>query len=354
MHLLTINAGSSSLKFATFRESDLGCELRGQISGIGQGKATLRVTGAEWTSDDVRLETHDDAIDLLFRHLNRPEISAVGHRVVHGGTRFTEAVQIDDWSIVDELEALTPLAPLHQPHNVAAIRAAMWDLLEIPHVACFDTAFHATMPETAARFALPEAYWEKGIRRYGFHGLSYEAILHRLGGDVPKRLIIAHLGNGASLAAVKDGRCIATTMGFSTLDGLVMGTRGGLLDPGVILHLLREGMDRAALEKLLYHQSGLLALGGTADMKTLLESPDPRATLAVEIYCARIAREVGSLAAALQGLDALIFTGGVGENAAAIRAQVTEQLKWLGDIDIRTVPTDEELTIARHTKRLLG
>jgi acetate kinase len=212
------------------------------------------------------------------------------------------------------------------------------------------------MPEVAARFALPEQYWEKGIRRYGFHGLSYEAILHRLGADVPKRMIIAHLGNGASLAAVKDGRCIATTMGFSTLDGLVMGTRAGLMDSGVLLHLMRsEDMKLPELETLLYHESGLLGLSGrTADMKTLLESDDPASKLAVEIYCARITREIGSLAAALEGLDALVFTGGVGENAAPIRSRVAQAIQWLGDIDIRVIPTDEELTIARHTQRLLG
>jgi acetate kinase len=349
MLLLTINAGSSSLKFATFRLGDLGCELRGQLSGIGQGVA--RFSGVDWTTDNLKLENHRDAVALL---IDRLEVAAVGHRVVHGGTRFTAPVRIDAPTIV-ALRDLIPLAPLHQPHNVAAIEAVAAALPNVPQVACFDTAFHATMPETAARFALPEEYWAKGIRRYGFHGLSYEAILHRLGADVPQRLIIAHLGNGASLAAVKDGKCVATTMGFSTLDGLVMGTRGGLLDPGVILHLLRsEGYDLPKLEKLLYHESGLLALGGTADMKTLLETDGERARLAVELYCMRIAREVGSLAAALEGVDALVFTGGVGENAAPIRARVAEKLRWLGAIDIRVIPTDEELTIARHTKRLLG
>jgi acetate kinase len=347
--LLTINAGSSSLKFATFRLGDLVCELRGQLSGIGQGAS--RLSGVDWPTDNLKLENHRDAVALL---IDRLEIAAVGHRVVHGGTRFIAPVRIDRETIV-ALRDLIPLAPLHQPHNVAAIEAVAAALPNIPQIACFDTAFHATQPEVAARFALPERYWEKGIRRYGFHGLSYEAILHRLGGDIPERLIIAHLGNGASLAAVKDGQCIATTMGFSTLDGLVMGTRAGLMDPGVILHLMREeGLDRAALEKLLYHESGLLALAGTADMKTLLESDDPRSKLAVEIYCARITREVGSLAAALEGLDALVFTGGIGENAAPIRERVAEKLKWFGAMKVSVIPTDEELTIARHCKRLLG
>jgi acetate kinase len=347
MLLLTINAGSSSLKFATFRlEREPVCELRGQLSGIGQGVAKL--SGVDWPTDNLKLESHRDAVALLIARL---DVAAVGHRVVHGGTRFTAPVKIDAATIT-ALRDLIPLAPLHQPHNVAAIEAVAAALPDLPQVACFDTAFHATMPEVAARFALPEAFWRKGIRRYGFHGLSYEAILHRLGADVPQRMIIAHLGNGASMAAVRNGQCIATTMGFSTLDGLVMGTRGGLLDPGVILHLLRsEGFDLPKLEQLLYHQSGLLALGGTADMKTLLDS---NAEQAIELYCERIAREAGSLAAALQGLDALVFTGGVGENAAPIRDRVTRKLRWLGAIDIRVVPTDEELTIARHTQHLLG
>ncbi len=350
MLLLTINAGSSSLKFATFRlEGELVSELRGQLSGIGQGVA--KFSGADWPTDNLKLENHRDAVSLLIERL---DVAAVGHRVVHGGTRFTAPVRLDA-ATIGALRGLIPLAPLHQPHNVAAIEAVAAALPDVPQIACFDTAFHATMPEIAARFALPEIYWQKGIRRYGFHGLSYEAILHRLGSEIPKRLIIAHLGNGASMAAVKDGQCVATTMGFSTLDGLVMGTRGGLMDPGVILHLMRsEGFDLPKLEKLLYHESGLLALGGTADMKTLLESSDERAQRAIEIYCMRIAREIGSLAAALEGVDALVFTGGVGENAALVRDSVTERLKWLGAIDIRVIPTDEELTIARHTKRLLG
>ncbi len=347
--LLTINAGSSSLKFATFRLGDLTCDLRGQLSGIGQGVA--KFSGVDWPTDNLKLADHRDAVALLIARL---DVDAVGHRVVHGGTRFTAPVRIDA-ATTQALRDLIPLAPLHQPHNVAAIEAVASARPDVPQVACFDTAFHATMPETAARFALPEQYWEKGIRRYGFHGLSYEAILHRLGGDIPQRMIIAHLGNGASMAAVQDGNCIATTMGFSTLDGLVMGTRGGLIDPGVILHLMRsEGMALQELETLLYHQSGLLALGGTADMKTLLESDNPRSRRAIEIYCERIAREAGSLAAALQGVDAFVFTGGVGENAAPIRDRVTEKLKWLGTVDIRVIPTDEELTIARHTQRLLG
>ncbi|HVT52967.1 MAG TPA: acetate/propionate family kinase, partial [Dongiaceae bacterium] len=337
--LLTINAGSSSLKFASFRlagDGDPICETRGQLSGIGQGTAKLSVN-ADWRTDGLKLTTHRDALHLLIERMGG-DWRGVGHRVVHGGTRFIHPVPVDRETIA-ALKELIPLAPLHQPHNVAPIEAVAAALPKVRQVACFDTAFHATQPEVTARFALPERFWEAGIRRYGFHGLSYEAILHRLGGDVPKRLVIAHLGNGASMAAVKDGACVATTMGFSALDGLMMGTRAGLLDPGVLIHLLREGMDRAALEKLLYHESGLLGVSGiSADMKTLLDSGDPKARLAIEMYCLRIARELGSLAAVLGGIDALVFTGGVGENAAPIRDRVCALSQWLGPIDVRVVP----------------
>jgi acetate kinase len=383
--ILVINAGSSSLKFAAYaadREPQL--ELKGQLSGIGQGEARLAVADAggralDWGKADA-LGHHGDALKLL---ISRLEIAAhpqdwigAGHRVVHGGTRFSAPVRVDD-AILKELASLVPLAPLHQPHNLAPIEALQTLMQNLPQVACFDTAFHATQPESATRFALPEKYWQAGIRRYGFHGLSYEAILHalpRIAGGVPARLIVAHLGNGASMAAIRDGRCVATTMGFSTLDGLVMGTRPGAIDPGVLLHLLRDGMTREELERLLYHESGVKGVSAlTADMKTLLESADPKAKLAIDLYCYRIARELGSLAAALGGLDGLVFTGGVGENAAAIRARVCADAAWLGlqlDDDANRrggpristaappvaawiVPTDEELTIARHTQRLL-
>jgi acetate kinase len=353
--LLIINAGSSSLKFASFRLAGAGdpvCEIRGQLSGIGQGIAKLSVN-ADWRTDHLKLETHRDALDLLIERLGG-EWRGVGHRVVHGGTRFTAPVVIDRKTI-DALRDIIPLAPLHQPHNVAAIEAVAAALPQVRQVACFDTAFHATQPEVMARFALPERFWQAGIRRYGFHGLSYEAIVHRLGKDIPKRMVIAHLGNGASMAAVKDGQCVATTMGFSALDGLMMGTRGGSIDPGVLIYLLREGMDRAGLEKLLYHESGLLGVSGiSADMKTLLSSDDPKAKLAIEMYCLRIARELGSLVAALGGIDALVFTGGVGENAAPIREKVQELSQWLGPIAVEVIPTDEELTIARHAISLLN
>ena len=386
--ILTLNAGSSSVKFATFAAngaSDPALELRGQLSGIGQGQPKLSVADASGKRLDwggaATLASYDDALRLLTLRLdivrNRRDWIGAGHRVVHGGARFSAPVRIDD-AMLAALTELIPLAPLHQPHNVAPIEALRRLLPDLPQVACFDTAFHMTQPEVAVRFPMPDEYWRKGLRRYGFHGLSYEAILHAMPGiigHIPQRLVIAHLGNGASMAAVRDGKCVATTMGFSTLDGLMMGTRGGTLDPGLLLHLLREGMSRERLEKLLYHESGLLGVSGmTADMKTLLESGDPKAKLAVELYCYRIGRELGSLAAALGGIDALIFTGGVGENAAPIRAKVCEGAAWLGlDFDgvanaarkplisragarvaAWVIPTDEELTIARHARALLA
>ena len=386
--ILTLNAGSSSLKFAIFEIADGGVlspEATGQLAGIGQGSAQLIVKGhgiygSLQTSHVSNMATHAHAVRLVidyFKIAEQPsEWLGIGHRVVHGGERFSAPVKVSP-DTLQELAALIPLAPLHQPHNVAAIEALCAVVPDLPQVACFDTAFHANQPEVAVRFPLPEKYWQAGLRRYGFHGLSYEAILHALpavAGGVPRRLVVAHLGNGASMAAVRDGKCIATTMGFSTLDGLVMGTRPGTIDPGVLLHLLRDGMGREDVEHLLYHESGVKGVSGlTADMKTLLESGDPRAKLAIDLYCYRIARELGSLAAALGGLDALIFTGGVGENAAAIRARVCADAAWLGlqldddanrrgdpristagsSVDAWIVPTDEELTIARHTQRLL-
>ena len=386
--ILVLNAGSSSVKFATFAatgEGDPALELRGQLSGVGQGMPKLSVADSagarvDW-GESAALDSHDDALRLLIERLDivrtRRDWIGAGHRVVHGGSRFAAPVRIDNATRAT-LADLVPLAPLHQPHNVAPIEALRRLLPDLPQVACFDTAFHMTQPEVAVRFPLPEEYWRKGLRRYGFHGLSYEAILHalpKIAGGIPRRLIIAHLGNGASMAAVRDGKCVATTMGFSTLDGLMMGTRPGALDPGLLLHLLRDGMSRERLERLLYHESGLLGVSGsTADMKTLLETNDPKARLAIEIYCYRIGRELGSLAAALGGVDALVFTGGVGENAAPIRAKVCESAAWLGlDFDAAAnarggplisragsklsawvVPTDEELTIARHTRLLLA
>lgn len=384
--ILVINAGSSSLKFATYLTASAPeLQLKGQLSAIGQGDTRLAVSDSggrhvDWGKLGA-IRHHGDALRLLIDRLEIAQHSkewlGAGHRIVHGGVRFSAPVRINA-ATLKQLAALVPLAPLHQPHNIAPIQALRDLLPGLPQVGCFDTAFHATQPELATRFALPEKYWKAGLRRYGFHGLSYEAILHAMpgvAGGVPKRLVIAHLGNGASMAAIHDGKCVATTMGFSTLEGLVMGTRPGAIDPGVLLHLLRDGMRREELERLLYHESGVKGVSGlTADMKTLLESADPKAGLAIDLYCYRIARELGSLAAALDGLDALVFTGGVGENATAIRARVCADAAWLGlqlDDDANCsggprisaaaspvaawiVPTDEELTIARHTQRLLA
>src|SRR5262245_39152712 len=387
--ILTLNGGSSSLKFAIFEIASGGEPTptsTGQLAGIGQGRAGLPINGhgvhgSLRTSHVSNLATHADAVRVVIDYFEITKQSdewlGIGHRVVHGGARFSAPVKVTS-DTLRELTALIPLAPLHQPHNVAAIEALQAAVPDLPQVACFDTAFHAKQPDIATRLALPEKYWKAGLRRYGFHGLSYEAILHALpgiAGSVPQRLVVAHLGNGASMAAIRDGACVATTMGFSTLDGLVMGTRPGAIDPGVLLHLLRDGMTREELERLLYHESGVKGVSGlTADMKMLLESTDPKAKLAIDLYCCRIARELGSLAAALGGLDALVFTGGVGENAAAIRARVCADAVWLGlqlDDDANQrgtaristsgssvaawiVPTDEELTIARHTHRLLA
>jgi acetate kinase len=389
--LLILNAGSSSLKFALYRPdaTDPTLLARGQFAGIGRSLAfsAKAADGRALPPPDAAalgaVRAHADALLLLpawlHAHKLGNSLSGAGHRVVHGGTRFVAPERITP-GILDELASLEPLAPHHQPHNVAAIRALMTQQPALPQVACFDTGFHAGMPAVARSLGLPRAFEAKAMHRYGFHGLSYEYVTDRLktlcGGRLPKRLIIAHLGNGASMAAVLDGKGHATTMGFSTLDGLIMGTRIGSLDPGALLHLIRaEGMDLKALEDLLYNKCGVLGLSGiSADMKTLLESADPHAASAVDQYCYAIVRHTGSLAAALGGIDALVFTGGVGENAAPIRAKVCRDLAWLGlELDeaanekggplltkpgsklaAYAVPTDEELVIARHTARLLG
>lgn len=390
-HLLIINAGSSSLKFAVYtlgdRDADPAAGLRGQIAGIGQGKTRLELSDREmsWPFDAETTTSHQTALHFLVDRLGLKERPqdwlGIGHRIVHGGTVFTHPVLLTAEQIT-ALDGLIPLAPLHQPHNVGAIKALRELVPEMPQVGCFDTAFHADNPDRVARFALPEAYWQQGVRRYGFHGLSYEAILARLNreqGGLPKRLVVAHLGNGASMAAIRDGIGLATTMGFSTLDGLVMGTRPGNIDPGVLLHLLHQGMSAAELEKLLYHQSGLLGVSGlSADMRTVSESELPQAKLAIDLYCHRVAVELGRLTAELQGLDMLVFTGGVGENAYEIRSRIAAEAGWLGialdegvnaktrqmtsgtaisrlgSLPVLVVPTDEEGVIARHCVRLLG
>ncbi len=384
--VLVVNSGSSSIKFAVFaNETRL---LAGQIAAIGgapsfsasdnEGRPLILENGVLTETED-----HAGALSVLLDWLQGDDlgvrIAAAGHRVVHGGAKFTVPVRIGP-EVIAELKDLIPLAPHHQPHNLAAIEALADRLPGLEQVACFDTAFHSGKPAAARQLGLPAAYAERGMRRYGFHGLSYEYVvgaLPRISGSIlPGRLVIAHLGNGASMCAVRDGIGIATTMGFSTLDGLPMGSRSGALDPGAILHLMRrEGLDLDALEDLLYNRCGLLGVSGiSSDMRVLLGSAEPAAAEAVEFYCYRVARELGSLAAALGGIDALVFTGGIGENAAAVRANIIERSRWLGlaldraandgnaaritrtdgGADAWIVPTDEESVIARHTLDILG
>jgi acetate kinase len=385
-YLLVINAGSSSIKFAVYQtqaqSGDLTVEFSGAVDGIGvqplfgvkdsQGQPVWKQAVAS-----AELQNHAQAIALIQAWLDGQGISdslaAVGHRVVHGGKQYSEPTQVTE-AILTELERLVPLAPLHQPHNLAAIRAIAQMNPDLPQVACFDTAFHRTQPVLAQQFALPMSFTDEGVLRYGFHGLSYEYIASSLSDFAPElvsaRVVVAHLGNGASLCALKQGQSVATTMGFSPLDGLVMGSRCGNIDPGVLLYLMREhGMDADGLQQLLYYQSGLLGVSGiSSDMRLLLDSDDPQAVLAVDLFVYRIVREIGSLIAALGGLDGLVFTGGIGENSAPIRAKIIQQLAWLGitldeeaneqacdristidsGVSAWVLPTDENLMIAQH------
>ena len=385
--ILVINAGSSSVKFAVFplTPDPLGAKLKGQISGIGTSSQidVCDSDGAEvdFPSPTNGIANHTDAFEALIDWLTKrgERLVGAGHRVVHGGEGFTHPVPIDG-VVLKALDELSPLAPHHQPHNLAAIEALTARLPDLPQVACFDTAFHAGMPAEARELGLPRSYAEKGLRRYGFHGLSYESIVASLpkiiGRSLPPRLVIVHLGNGSSMCAIREGTSIATTMGFSTLDGIPMGTRSGAVDPGVLLHLMREeGAGLTDLEDLLYNRSGLLGISGISpDMRQLLQSDCPQAAEAVAFFCYRVSRELGSLAAALGGLDALVFTGGIGENACQVRAQVLHLSAWLGlnlnrqandagkacitSADSRAsawvVATDEESIIAGHTRRILG
>jgi acetate kinase len=388
--IVVLNAGSSSVKFSVYfrRAGQLELRLRGQIEAlssaphfIAKDAAGAAVSEKSWP-EGTKLG-HDGALAHLFAFLRERadgvKLVGVGHRVVHGGMAYTQPVRVDA-RLLAALDRFVPLAPLHQPHNLAAIRAVMQRAPEVPQVACFDTAFHRTNPEIAQMFALPYELHETGVRRYGFHGLSYEYIASALPGVDARaaqgRTVVLHLGNGASMCALQGGRSVASTMGFTAVDGLPMGTRTGNLDPGVVLYLMDErGMDARAVEKLLYQQSGLLGVSGIAsDMRTLLASGAPRAKLAIDLFVYRIGRELGSLAAALGGLDAIVFTAGVGENSAQIRARVCAVAEWLGvEIDVAanaaggprissatsrvaawTLPTNEELMIARHTERLLA
>ena len=388
--ILVLNAGSSSIKFSVFLvQSDrLELLLNGQKEGLytaprfkAKDAAGEALEGREWDKG-TRLG-HDGAIEHLIGflrgHRGDHSLIAIGHRVVHGGLNYAEPTLVNA-EVLTNLEKLVPLAPLHQPHNLAPIRIVAERTPNMPQVACFDTAFHRAQPELAQAFALPPAITDRGVRRYGFHGLSYEYIASALPGIDAKaaagRVIVAHLGNGASMCAIKAGKSMASTMGFTAVDGLPMGTRSGALDPGVVLYLMDEmKMDARAIEKLIYQESGLLGVSGiSSDMRALLESKEPRAKLAVDLFVYRIGRELGSLAAALGGLDAVVFTGGIGERAVAIRERVCRDAGWLGiELDpaangkdgprISTtasrvpawvMPTNEELMIARHTRRLIA
>lgn len=388
--LMVLNAGSSSLKFAVFLDEN---PPRLLLKGAFEELST-RPRFAAHDADGAVIGTKDwapgtrlgytGAIDHLLAWgrggvLGGRRIAAVGHRVVHGGERFSGPVLIDA-EIVAEIERLVPLAPLHQPRCLEAIRAVTQAAPSVAQVACFDTAFHRTQPPVAQAFALPRRHTEEGIRRYGFHGLSYEYIASALPSADPRaaagRTVVAHLGNGASMCALLEGRSVATTMGFSTLDGLVMGTRCGSIDPGILLYLIEQhGMDAPALQRLLYEESGLLGVSGeSSDMRELLAHPSPAAAEAVDLFVYRIVRKLGSLAAALHGLDAVVFTGGIGEHAAPIRTRVCRDASWLGlELDEKAnahdgpciskpgsrvsawvIPTNEEAMIALHARRVLG
>ena len=340
--VLVFNAGSATVKYALYSEAE--DELaRGNV-GVGTGG-------------------HAEAIATALRdieaHARGTRIVAAGHRVVHGGDLFsTPTVLTQD--VLASLERLVPLAPLHQPHNLAAIRAVAARRPELLQVGCFDTAFHQSQPGIARLFPLPGKYADEGVKRYGFHGLSYEYVALQLknhfGEKAKHRVIVAHLGNGSSMCAMRHGKSVASTMGFTALEGLMMGTRTGAIDPGVLLYLLQQkGMTAAQVETLLYRESGLLGVSGLSnDMRVLLASRDPRAKLAVDLFVYRAVREVGSLAAALGGLDALVFTAGIGEHAQPVREAIVEGSRWLGGFEVAVIPTNEELMIARHALALAG
>jgi len=362
--LLTLNAGSSSIKFATYAVQKVLSKINdGSIENINTAPVLKIRNHHKQVSFQESYDSKQDYeffYDLLLSKLTTPDtqIAAVGHRVVHGGKRYHQPLKITS-DVLDYLKSLSPFAPLHQPFNIAAIESIIKHHPKMLQVACFDTAFHSTHPPIANQFAIPRALTEEGVRRYGFHGLSYEYIISKIKKNFPEkyrqRIIVAHLGNGASLCAIKNGVSIASSMGFSTLDGLMMGTRCGSIDPGVLLYLMQfKKMSVSDVEKLLYYQSGLLGVSGISNnMQVLLESKTHEAKEAVELFIYRIKREIGSMAAALEGCDLLIFTGGIGENAAAIRESISDSLDWLGHPTVMVIPTDEEWVIANHTLHLM-
>ncbi|MDB4969027.1 MAG: Acetate kinase [Myxococcales bacterium] len=394
--ILAVNCGSSSLKLALFRfDGDAEARIaEGAIEGIGldRGRAWLKRDagkgsagkgsageGSLASDQPIACADHAAAITAalaLFDPAELAALTAVGHRIVHGGPEH-DAPHVIDAALVEGLRRITPFAPLHLPVELRTIEAVSSHFPALPQVACFDTAFHRTLPEVARRFPLARSFRERGLHRYGFHGLSYEFLVESLGARTLGRAVLAHLGNGASMAAVRDGKSADTTMGLTPTGGFMMGTRSGDLDPGLLLHLLNDGYDAPSLERLVNHEAGLLGVSGsTSDMKLLLErrATDPDATFAVELFCHQARKSVGALAATLGGLDSLVFTGGIGERAAPVRALLCDGLAFLGvqldaarnaasapiiSVDgsactVRVVPTDEERMIARQTRRTLA
>lgn len=391
--ILALNAGSSSIKFSLFATANepgiLSLVYRGEVEGIGSEPRFLaydsggqQLVDEQPVAESDRRFGHEEGLGILLNWIERHEagfsLIAVGHRVVHGGRLFSAPVLVDS-VVINQLEQLVPLAPLHQPHNLAAIRSFARIRPDVPQVACFDTAFHHTQPAVAQAYALPRDVTERGVKRYGFHGLSYEYIAQVLpdflGTKADERVVVAHLGSGASMCALRGRESRATTMGFTALDGLPMGTRCGTIDPGVVLYLLSEQhMDIPTVTDLLYHQSGLLGVSGmSGDMQALLASDSPQAAEAIDLFVYRIGRELGSLVAALGGLDALVFTAGIGEHATPIRARVCQDAQWLGirlnaeansaggpkisaddsAVSVWVIPTDEDLMIAHHTHDII-
>lgn len=392
MAILTVNAGSSSLKFSLYPLIDGQVQaqvLNGNIEGLepggapemrwtyqGESQTQALFLGTEQVFSKALLSLRD----LLAQLPGAPAIVAVAHRVVHGAASYRESVIVDA-DILAKLTSFNSLAPLHQPHNLDGIRAFQEAFSGLPQVACFDTAFHATLPEVDYRFALPESLYQLGLRRYGFHGLSYQYVMGTLlehSSRASGRVLMAHLGNGASLCAARDGKSCATTMGFSALDGLLMGTRTGALDPGVLLYLLEQGWDHARLQKLFYKQSGLLGVSGiSADMRRLRADTSASARLAIDMFTYRLVRESGGLIAALQGLDVLAFSGGIGEHDVGLRTELGKRLAWIGveidpelnaqatrdavmaihtptsRVEVWVVPTDEGVVTAREAARLI-
>lgn len=393
MAILAVNAGSSSLKFSLYPLAGaevLSQTLSGNIEGLEPGGAPEMRWSYQGQSQTKVLSLGTDHVfanallslrDLLAELPGLPKLVAVAHRVVHGGSKFRASVIVTD-EVLAELTALNSLAPLHQPHNLDGIRAFREAFTDLPQVACFDTAFHGTLPEVDFRFALPEALYEQGLRRYGFHGLSYQYVMGTLLKQSPRasgRVLMAHLGNGASLCAAREGKSISTTMGFSALDGLMMGTRTGNLDAGVIMYLLEQGWDHERLQKLLYKQSGLLGVSGvSADMRRLCSDNSAGAKLALDMFAYRVVRESGAMIGCLQGLDVLAFSGGIGENDVALRAEMGKRFAWLGleidpelnakairgvgmaihtpnsKVEVWVVPTDEGVVAARDAAALIG